>query len=70
VRKIFLDVREMRLSFEADPELPKFNSVAIWAKARGTVEDLFEQEKKYIRTFSSVVPYESSYKIVLLVSVA
>jgi len=69
-RKSFLDVREMWLSYEPDPELPKFNSVVIWAKARGMVEELFEQEKKYIRAFNSVVPYESSYKIALLVSVA
>lgn len=70
VRANFSDVREIRLSYEPDPELPKFNSVVIWAKARGTVEELFEQEKKYIRAFNGVVPYENSYKIALLMSVA
>lgn len=69
VRKTFLDVREMRLSYEPDPELPKFNSVVIWAKAPGTVEELFEQEKKYIRAFNEAISPEYRHQIGLFLGV-
>ncbi|MGH7596210.1 MAG: hypothetical protein ACREOI_07650 [bacterium] len=70
VRKTFLDVHEMWLSYEPDPEIPKFNSIGIWVKARGTVEVLFEQEKKYIRAFNEVVPSEHCHQISLLLGLA
>lgn len=70
VRKTFFNVGAMRLSYEPDPELPKFNSVVIWAKAPGTVEELFEQEKKYIHEFCETVPSEHRHQIGLLLGVA
>jgi len=70
VRKTFFDVLEMRLSYELDPELPKFNSVVIWAKARGTVEELFELEKKYVRAFNEALPPEVRHQIGLFLGVA
>lgn len=69
VRKNFLDVRDMRLSYEPDPELPKFNSVVIWAKAHGTVEALFEQEKKYVRAFNEALLPEIRHQIGLFLGV-
>lgn len=70
VRQIFFDVREMRLSYEPDPELTSFNSIVIWAKAPGTVEELFEQEKKYTREFVEAVPPDRRHQIGLLLGVA
>jgi hypothetical protein len=70
VREKFINVREMRLSYEPDPEIQKFNSIGIGVKVRGTVEEVFEQEKKYIRAFNETVPFQYSYQISLLVSVA
>jgi hypothetical protein len=70
VRQTFFDVREMRLSYEPDPELPKFNSIVIWAKAPGTVEELFEQEKKYTREFVEAVPPDRRHQIGLFLGVA
>ncbi|MCI0694932.1 hypothetical protein L0337_23350 [candidate division KSB1 bacterium] len=69
-RDTFIDIRKMWLSYEPDPELPKFNSIVIWVKARGTVENLFEQEKKYIRAFNESIPPDFRYQIDLLLGVA
>jgi len=69
VRKNLAPVDEMRLSYELDPELPSFNSVVIWAKARGAVEEVFEQEKKYIREFVDAVPPDYRRQIGLFLGV-
>jgi hypothetical protein len=69
-RETFIDIREMWLSYEPDPELPKFNSIVIWVKTRGTVENLFEQEKKYIRAFNESIPPDFRHQIGLLLGVA
>ncbi len=69
-RQKFIDIREMWLSYEPDPELPKFNSIVIWVKGRGTVENLFEQEKKYIRAFNESIPPDFRHQIGLLLGVA
>jgi len=60
----------MRLSYEPDPELPFFNSVAINVKARGTVEQVFEQEQNYTSAFVDAIPPEKRHQISLLVSIA
>lgn len=70
VRETFLDVREIWLSYEPDPEIPKFHSIGIWVKARGAVEAVFEEEKKYIRAFNEAIPFEYRHQISLLLSVA
>ncbi len=69
VRDKFVDVREIKLSYEPDPEIPKFNCIAINIKARGTVDELFEQDKKYIRAFVQAVPPECRHQITLFLSV-
>ncbi len=66
----FFDVLKIWLSYEPDPELPKFNSIVIWVKVRGTVEELFEQEKKYIRAFNEAIPPDYRHQIGLLLGVA
>lgn len=66
----FFEVRGMRLSYEPDPELPFFNSVAINVKARGTVEQVFEQEQNYTSAFVDAIPPEKRHQISLLVSIA
>jgi len=70
VWETFSGVREMRLSYEPDPELPFFNSVAINVKAKGTVERVFEQEQNYTRAFVEAIPPEKRHQIGLLVSIA
>jgi hypothetical protein len=42
----------------------------IWVKARGTVENLFEQEKKYVRAFNENIPPDFRHQIGLLLGVA
>jgi len=69
-RKTFGEVREMWLSYEPDPELPRFNSIGIWVKAAGTPEELFEQYKKYVNLFTHDVPSEYRHQIGMLVGVA
>ncbi len=66
----FFEARGMRLSYEPDPELPFFNSVAINVKARGTVEQVFEQEQNYTSAFVDAIPPEKRHQISLLVSIA
>jgi hypothetical protein len=69
-QQAFPAMREIKLSYEPDPEIPFFNSVVIHVKASGTVEELFEQDKNYIRMFTQAVPFEHSHQIVLMLSVA
>lgn len=69
VRETFADVREIRLSYEPDPEIPFFNSVTIYVKAVGTVEEVFEQEKRYTRAFIQAIQSEKRQQITLLVSI-
>lgn len=69
-RETFADMREIRLSYEPDPEIPFFNSVTIYVKAVGTVEELFEHEKRYTRAFIQAIPPEKRHQITLLVSIA
>ncbi|MDZ7359754.1 MAG: hypothetical protein ONB46_03365 [candidate division KSB1 bacterium] len=70
VRETFFDVREMKLSYEPDPELPFFNSVVINVKSKGTVEKVFEQEQNYTRAFVEAISFEKRHQIGLLVSIA
>jgi hypothetical protein len=69
VREKFVDVREIKLSYEPDQEIPRFNCIAINVKAGGTVDELFEQDKKYIRAFVQAVPPERRHQITLFLSV-
>ncbi|MDZ7292052.1 MAG: hypothetical protein ONB44_05845 [candidate division KSB1 bacterium] len=69
-RKTFIDIRQIWLSYEPDPELPKFNSIVIWVKAHGTVEKVFAQDQNYTSEFVEAVPREKRHQITLLVSVA
>lgn len=69
-RKTFADLREIKLSYAPDPELPFFNCVTIDAKAKGTVEDVFAQDQNYTRVFVETIPSEKCHQITLLVSVA
>jgi hypothetical protein len=69
-RETFIDIRKIWLSYEPDPELPQFNSIVIWVKAHGTVENLFEQEKKYVRAFNESIPPDFRHQIGLLLGVA
>ncbi len=70
VKETFFTLKEIKLAYEPDPELPFFNAVVIYAKAVGTVETLFEQETKYVRAFGRNIPFEDSHKIVMLLGVA
>jgi len=69
-RKTFTDMREIKLSYDPDPELPFFNCVTINAKAKGTVEEVFAQDQNYTRIFVETLPSEKRHQISLLVSVA
>jgi hypothetical protein len=68
-RETFVDIRKIWLSYEPDPELPKFNSIVIWVKAHGTPQELFEQYKKYVSLFTNAVPSEHRHQIGMLVGV-
>jgi len=69
VRESIIDVREIKLSYEPDPELSFFNAVVIYVKAVGTIEELFEQENRYVRAYIRSIPREHSQKLVMLLSV-
>ena len=68
-QEIFPTLREMKLAYEPDPESLFFNAVVIYVKAVGTVEELFEQENRYIRAYGRYISHELSQKIVMLLSV-
>ncbi len=70
VRETFSTLREIKLAYEPDPELAFFNAVVIYVKASGAVEELFEQENGYVRSYIRYIPLEHSQKIVMLLGVA
>ncbi|MGH7451473.1 MAG: hypothetical protein ACRENG_09030 [bacterium] len=65
-RESFQKVSEIKLSFAPDPEIPSFASVAIKVKASGTVDQLVEQNRKYVSSFIQTVPSEHHEQIDLL----
>ncbi|MCI0694934.1 hypothetical protein L0337_23360 [candidate division KSB1 bacterium] len=70
-QKAFPGLSGMTLSYEADPEIPQFASVAIKIQAAGKIDDLVEQNKNYVRSFIQSVPAKHHHQIdLLLVGVA
>lgn len=67
-RETLPTLREMKLAYEPDPESSFFNAVVIYVKAVGTVEELFEQENRYISAYGRYIPRELSQKMVMLLS--
>lgn len=65
-QKAFLKLKEIKLSFAPDPEIPDFSSIAIKIKAAGSIEELVEQNKTYVRFFIQSVPSEHHRQIDLL----
>ncbi len=69
-RRTFSDLREIRLTYDPDPELPFFNCVTINAKAKGTVEEVFAQDQNYTSVFVETIPAEKRHQITLHVGIA
>jgi hypothetical protein len=65
-QKAFLKLKEIKLSFASDPEIPEFSSITIKIKAAGSIEELVEQNKAYVRFFIQSVPSAHHHQIDLL----
>jgi len=63
-QKAFLKLKEMKLSFAPDPEIPEFSSITIKIKAAGSIEELVEQNKTYVHFLFNRCPQSTTIKLI------
>ncbi|MGH7596708.1 MAG: hypothetical protein ACREOI_10170 [bacterium] len=66
LRESFKEIRNIRLEYEIDYEIPHWNSINIHLDVTGTMEELLCADEKYRRAFTTTVPDEHQFKICLL----
>ncbi len=66
-RETFRDRRGIRLSFDSDPEIPSLDGIGIRVKAKGSLEDLLQQDRAFQERFLNEIPRDYHGKICLFV---
>ncbi|MDZ7289596.1 MAG: hypothetical protein ONB44_08920 [candidate division KSB1 bacterium] len=66
-REAFKDIREIKLSYAPDPEIPHWEAIVIDLYVSGSVDELLGADQNYRRAFITAVPNEQQVKINLLV---
>jgi hypothetical protein len=66
VRESFKEIRNIKLEYEIDYEIPHWNSINIHLDVAGTMEELLRADEKYRRAFTTTIPDEHQFKICLL----
>ena len=66
-REAFKEIREIKLSYAPDPEIPHWESIVISLYVTGSVDGLLCSDQKYRRAFITAVPDELQVKVNLLV---
>jgi hypothetical protein len=66
VRESFKEIKEIRLSYEPDPEIPHWESIVIDLHVTGDMNALQNAYTDYIHEFVKAVPNEDRGKINLL----
>ncbi|MGH7455637.1 MAG: hypothetical protein ACRENG_30055 [bacterium] len=67
VRESFKAIREIKLSYAPDPEIPHWESIVIDLYVTGSVDELLLSDQNYRRAFIAAVPNEKQVKINLLI---
>ncbi|MDZ7289598.1 MAG: hypothetical protein ONB44_08910 [candidate division KSB1 bacterium] len=66
-REAFKDIREIKLSYAPDPEIPHWEAIVIDLYVTGTMGELQRAYDNYTRTFIVTIPHELHHKIGLLI---
>ncbi len=64
-RETFKGLRSIRLKFEPDPEIPSLDGIGIRVRAKGSLEDLVQQDRAFQDRFLKEIPREHHSKICL-----
>lgn len=67
VRESFKEIREIKLSYVPDPEIPHWEAIVIDLYVTGSVDKLLRSDQNYRRAFIAAIPKEQQVKINLLV---
>lgn len=62
-REHFNEIREIKLTYSPDPEIPHWETIAIDLHATGTMHELLEADQKYTRAYSEAIPKMYHLKI-------
>ncbi len=62
-REHFKEIREIKLTYSPDPEIPHWETIAIDLHVTGTMDELLQADKKYTRAFNTTIPDEYHLKI-------
>jgi hypothetical protein len=65
-REHFKEIREIKLTYSPDPEIPHWDSIEINLYATGSIDELMQAEDNYRCAFIANVPGEHRFKICLL----
>jgi hypothetical protein len=66
-REAFKGIREIKLSYAPDPEIPHWEAIVIDLYVTGSLDELLRADQNYRRAFIAAVPNEKQVKINLLV---
>ncbi len=62
-REHFKEIREIKLTYSPDPEIPHWETIAIDLHVTGTMKELLEADRKYTRAYISAIPEAYHLKI-------
>lgn len=63
----FKEIREIKLTYLPDPELPQWETIAVNLYVGGTMDELLQADQKYTRAFTTMIPYEKQFHICMQV---
>jgi hypothetical protein len=63
LRETFEEIRNIRLEYGIDPEIPNWDSIDIHFYVAGTVDELLQADQKFTRAYVVTVPDEPRSKI-------
>lgn len=66
-REPFKEIREIKLSYAPDPEIPHWEAIVIDLYVTGCIDELLRSDQNYRRAFIAAIPKEKQVKISLLV---
>jgi len=62
-REHFKKIREIKLTYSPDPEIPHWETIAIDLHVTGAMDELLQADQKYARAFNTTIPDEYHIKI-------
>ncbi|MDZ7360694.1 MAG: hypothetical protein ONB46_08205 [candidate division KSB1 bacterium] len=68
-RETFKEIREIKLTYSPDPEIPHWETIALDIYVSGTIDELLETDAKYRRAFTTTIPDAKQFNICTLLHV-